>query len=119
LPQVLLAPLKNPTSPEVGAAVSPSSVNGSSPAPPPLQVSTLSSPPLISSQIPPLEMHKTAIPQNNEARPHRMTTRSMNNIYKPKKSFVVAKHPFHPPWNPQVSLKHSLIPDGVMLCPLN
>jgi hypothetical protein len=100
LPHVLLAPPGHAASPEVGAVLSPSSANGSSPAPPPLQVSTLSSPSFISSQNSPLEMPAPAVPPNNAARPHRMTTRSMNNIYKPKTSFVVTKYPLPPSLEP-------------------
>uniref|UniRef100_A0A2N9F5Y1 CCHC-type domain-containing protein n=1 Tax=Fagus sylvatica TaxID=28930 RepID=A0A2N9F5Y1_FAGSY len=100
LPHVLLAPPGHAASPEVGAVLSPSSANGSSPAPPPLQVSTLSSPSFISSQNSPLEMPAPAVPPNNAVRPHRMTTRSMNNIYKPKKSFVVTKYPLPPSLEP-------------------
>jgi transposase InsO family protein len=87
LPQVLLAPLGTTDTPDVGTEVSPPSVNGSSPEPPPLQVSTLSSSPLISSQISPLRVHEPAVSEPDELRTHIMTTRSMNNIYKPKKSF--------------------------------
>ena len=45
-------------------------------------------------------MPEPAVPQNNAVRPHRMTTQSMNNIYKPKKSFVVTKHPLPPSLEP-------------------
>lgn len=37
-------------------------------------------------------MHDLVV-SNNEVRAHRMTTRSMNDIYKPKKLFLVTKHP--------------------------
>jgi histone deacetylase 1/2 len=37
--------------------------------------------------------HAPVVPLTTEPRPHRMVTRSMNNIYKPKSLFMVTKHP--------------------------
>ena len=73
LPQLLLVPRSTTESPDVGIEVSPSLENGSSPTPTPLQVSTLSSSPLISSPLPSAEVHDPVI-SNNEVRTHRMTT---------------------------------------------
>jgi hypothetical protein len=40
-----------------------------------------------------MELLAPIVSENTEVRVHRMTTRSMNDIYKPKKSFLVTKHP--------------------------
>ena len=93
LSQLFLVPRNTTESPDVGTEVSPSLENGSSPAPTPLQVSTLCSSSLISSPLPSVEVHDPVV-SNNEVRTHRMTTRFMNDIYKPKKLFLVTKHPF-------------------------
>lgn len=61
-------------------------IHGISPKPSPLQVSTSSSSPLILNQ-------PSTVSDQNIVRTHRMTTKSMNDIYKPKKSFLVTKHP--------------------------
>lgn len=50
--------------------------------------------PLISSSIPLTSgSMSTALPKNPPSRTHSMTTRSMNNIFKPKQIRVVTKHP--------------------------
>lgn len=45
-------------------------------------------------------MHDSVLPLTTEVRTHNMTTRSMNHIYKPKKSFLVTKHPIPPSLEP-------------------
>ena len=81
---------------ELGTAAYPSFANGSSLASRPSQVSTPCSPTLLSSHIPPLEVSATTVSAPTAVRTHTMTTRSMHDIYKPKKSFVVTKHPIPP-----------------------
>ena len=86
-------------SPDMGTEVLPLSEHGSPSAPSPLQVSTPPSPlPLHSNSsielpAPIVSENNIQIPVNTEVRVHRMTTRSMNDIYKPKNSFLVTKHP--------------------------
>jgi len=117
--QVALPPLHPTGSLELGVVASQSSVNGSSPTSLPRQVSTPCSPTLLLSQIPPLEVHAPATSEHTEVCIHRMTTRSMNDIYKPKQSFVVTKHPLPPTLEPTSASKASPIPTGALLCPLN
>jgi len=80
------------TSPDVGTEVLPSSELGSLSAPSPLQVSTPPSPLFLNPNTS-MELPAPTISENTEVRVHRMTTRSINDIYKPKKSFLVTKHP--------------------------
>jgi histone deacetylase 1/2 len=44
--------------------------------------------------------HSPVVPLPIEPRPHRMVTRSMNNICKPKSLFMVTKHPLPPSLEP-------------------
>jgi hypothetical protein len=44
--------------------------------------------------------HAPVVLPTAEPRPHRMVTRSMNNIYKPKSLFMVTKHPLPPSLEP-------------------
>lgn len=67
-------------------------MNGSSPESLPCQESISFSSTLILGQIYPLEEHEPAISEHVKVRTHRMTTQSMNEIYKSKKNFVVTKH---------------------------
>jgi hypothetical protein len=96
LPLVSLPSPHAPASLELGTAASPLSTNGSSPVSLPSQVSTPCSPTLLSNHIPSLEVYATNVSEHTDVRTHKMTTRSMNDIYKPKKSFVVTKHPLPP-----------------------
>ena len=80
------------TSLDVGTEVLQSFERGSSSALSPLQVSNSTSP-LSLNPSPSLEFFASIVPANATVRMHRMTTRSMNDIYKPKKSFLVTKHP--------------------------
>ena len=81
LPQVPL-PSPHPTeSLELGVATSPSSINGSPPTSLPPHISTPCSPTLLSSQIPPLEVHAPAISEHTNVHTNKITTRSMNDIY--------------------------------------
>lgn len=62
----------------------------------PSQVSQLPSPPLNSSKTQietQIASHVSKLPNHTESRTHNIVTRSMNNIYKPKKLFLVTKHP--------------------------
>nr|TKR58948.1 hypothetical protein D5086_0000326830 [Populus alba] len=96
LPLISL-PCPHPTeSLELGTTAYPSSAIESSPTSLPSQVSTPCSPTLLFSHIPPLKVYVTIASEHTDVRTHTMTTRSMNDIYKPKKSFVVTKHPLPP-----------------------
>jgi len=76
----------------VGTEVLPSSEHGSPSASSPLQVSTPYSPLLLNPNTS-IELSAPTVSENTEVRVHRMTTRFMNDIYKPKKSYLVTKHP--------------------------
>jgi len=93
-------------------------LSGSPSAPTPLQVSTPSSPLLLNPNTS-IELPAPTVSENTEVRVHRMTTRSMNDIYKPKNPSLLPNilSPF--PRNPRVLLQHLLIPDGVKPCPQN
>ncbi|KAG6791114.1 hypothetical protein POTOM_000226 [Populus tomentosa] len=80
------------TSLDMGTTVLQSSERGSSSAPSLLQVSNSNSP-LLSNSSPSLELPHSIVPAQPTERMHNMTTRSMNDIYRPKKSFLVTKHP--------------------------
>ncbi|XP_011016404.1 PREDICTED: uncharacterized protein LOC105119910 [Populus euphratica] len=89
-PSSKLLPFDSPrpsTSMDVGTKVLPLSEHGSPSAPSPLQVSIPSSPLLLDPTT------SMELPVSAAVRVHSMTTRFMNEIYKPKKTFLVTKHP--------------------------
>ena len=84
----LNTPLQTQGSPTAGTKSTPSLVIGSSSVPNSPEVRESSHSPLIIQQTSQLEMHESVIPPNTEVRTHHMTTRSLKNIYKPKRLFL-------------------------------
>ena len=104
LPKLSFDPPRPSPSLDVGNEVFTSSDNGSLSHPSPLQVSTPSSSLFFDSPVSiespasielpaSIDIPASTVPSSDAIRVHTMTTRSMNNIYKPKKSFLVTKHP--------------------------